>query len=92
MANEIKLFDAIKRMRALTKVGVPFSFSFMTYNSTKGMSDGIRHVHNAQLRMGYRNDQSDKSNILIGYVNEHDKDRWFYMPLLLKFNGCNVKP
>jgi uncharacterized protein YycO len=92
MANEIKLFNAIKRMRALTKLGIPFSFSFMTYNSTKGSSDGIKLVNKAQLRMGYRDDQSNKSKILIGYVDEYGKDRWFYMPLLLKFNGYNVKP
>ncbi len=92
MSSTVKLFDAIKRMRELTDKGIPFSFSFMSYNDTTGTSDGVKTVTNAQLRMGYRNDQSKKASILIGYVNAQDGNRWFYLPLLLKFNGHTIKP
>lgn len=92
MPTDIKLYEALKRMRELTRIGVPFSFSFVSYNSTKGISDGVKHVHNAQLRSGYRNDQSDKSQILIGYVNGFGQNRWFYLPLLLQLNGHTIKP
>lgn len=88
----IKLYDAIGRMRELTRIGAPFTFSFMSYSETKGESDGVKVVTNAQLRMGYRRDQSDKSGLLIGYVNAHDGNRWFYLPLLLSFNGQTIKP
>lgn len=92
MTQYINLYDALKRMRKLTDLGVPFTFSFMSYNATKGTSEGIKTITKAQLRKGYRNDQSDKANILIGYVNTHEGDRWFYLPLLMKFNGYTVTP
>jgi hypothetical protein len=79
-------------MRKLTSIGVSFSFTFMSYNETKGTSGGIKEVSKAQLRMGYRMNQSDKSRVLIGYVNELDGNRWFYLPLLLSFNGKKIKP
>lgn len=69
-----------------------FMFTFLSYNSTTQSSDGFKTVTNAQLRKGYRNDQSDKAQILIGYVNEYDNNRWFYLPLLMTFNGIRVKP
>lgn len=92
MPQTIKLYEAIKRMRVLTELGIPFTFEFLSYNTSQMSSDGFKAVHNAQLRKGYRNDQSDKASILIGYVNEHDGNRWFYLPLLMKFNGIVVKP
>ena len=92
MSQTIKLYDALKRMRRLTELGVPFTFSFLSYNATNGTSDGFKDVTNAQLRKGYRDDQSDKADILIGYVNGIDKSRWFYLPLLMKFNGYTIKP
>jgi hypothetical protein len=90
--QSIKLYEAIKRMRLLTELGIPFTFEYLSYNSTQMISDGFKSVHNAQLRKGYRNDQSDKASILIGYINEHDGKRWFYLPLLMKFNGIRIKP
>ena len=92
MQPTIKLYEALKRMRELTELGIPFSFKFLSFNVTKGVSDGFKEVNNAQLRKGYRDDQSDKANILIGYVNQHDGNRWFYLPLLVKFNGYTIKP
>jgi hypothetical protein len=92
MSQTIKLYDALKRMRRLTELGVPFTFTFLSYNDTTRTSDGFKSITNAQLRKGYRDDQSDKANILIGYVNGDDKNRWFYLPLLTKFNGYTIKP
>jgi hypothetical protein len=92
MPQTIKLYEAIKRMRVLTELGIPFTFTFLSYNSTEDSSAGFKDVTNAQLRKGYRDDQSNKSQMLIGYVNEHDCNRWFYLPLLMKFNGIQVKP
>ena len=92
MSLTISLYDALKRMRKLTELGVPFTFSFITYNDTTGVSQGVKQVVKAQLRKGYRDDQSSKADILIGYVNEYNKNRWFYLPLLMKFNGYTIKP
>jgi hypothetical protein len=79
-------------MRALTKLGVPFTFSFLSYNDTKGTTDGFKTVTKAQLRKGYRDNQSGKADMLIGYTNINDGNRWFYLPLLMKFNGYTVTP
>lgn len=92
MASTIKLHDALKRMRTLTDLGIPFSFKFLSYNATTRTSDGFKEVSNAQLRKSYRDDQSKKADLLIGYVNQHDGNRWFYLPLLIKFNGYTIKP
>lgn len=92
MSQTINLYDALKRMRRLTELGIPFTFSFFSYNATNGTTEGVKHVTKAQLRKGYRDEQSKKSDILIGYVNAHDGNRWFYLPLLVKFNGYTIKP
>lgn len=92
MSQPIKLYEAIKRMRLFTELGIPFTFTFLSYNATDKSSDGFKTISNAQLRKGYRNDQSEKAQVLIGYINEHDNNRWFYLPLLVKFNGIQVKP
>ncbi len=79
-------------MRQLTDYGIPFSIEFYSWNSTKGQSDGYKIVSNAQLRKGFRKDQSDKAEVLIAYV-DHDKgaNRFFYLPLLMKFNGLTIE-
>ena len=79
-------------MRRLTELGIPFEFEFLSYNDTTGVSQGFKKVLKSQLRKGYRDDQSDKASILIGYVNEQEGNRWFYLPLLIKFNGYTIKP
>ena len=79
-------------MRVLTNAGVPFSIEYLSYNSTKRVSEGFKKETNVQLRQGYRDDQSDKASVLIGYTNNNDGKRWFYLPLLIKFNGYKVIP
>lgn len=87
------MYDAIKKMRQLTEFGIPFSFEFYSYNSTKRKCYGYKIVRKAQLRQGLRSDQSDKAHILIGYVNHSEgTDRFFYIPLLMKFNGIQIVP
>ncbi|MFP9114294.1 hypothetical protein ACLI1A_10135 [Flavobacterium sp. RHBU_3] len=85
---------AIEAMRELTDKGIPFSFEYWSYNSTKHTSAGHKIVHKAQLRQGLRNDQSDKASTLIAYTDHglEVKPRFFHLGLLLKFNGLNVQP
>jgi hypothetical protein len=89
--NIITSHQAVKRMRDLTKAGVLFSFSFLSYNSTNDTTDGFKTVDSAMLRMGMRNDQSDKADVLVGYITRDGKNRWFYLPLLTAFNNYIVK-
>jgi hypothetical protein len=89
----ISLYSAIKKMRQLTEYGIPFSFEFYSHNSTKGTTGGLKKVDKALLRQGFRRDKSDKADILIGYTNYQEAtDRFFYLPLLMKFNGLQIIP
>jgi len=90
----IKMSEAIQRMRDLTELNIPFAFSFITYNSSKGSTNGLKNVFKALLRKGYRDDQSKKSNILIAYYDYDDNttEKQFYLPLLMTLNGLIIKP
>lgn len=89
----ISLYDALKQMGDLTRIGSPFSFEYITYNTSTNSSKGLRRVNNALLRTGYSRDKSDKSEVLVGYTIEPTgSPRWFYLPLLLTFNGMKVQP
>jgi hypothetical protein len=93
-APTITPYQAVKRMRELSAAGIPFTFEFYSWNSSMGISNGYKVVDKALLRQGLRNDQSDKANILIAYTNHASGgvSRFFYLPLLMKFNGYTVKP
>lgn len=91
--STITVHDALTQMRNLTKIGSPFTFTFVSFNTSTNSSKGIVTVSNALLRVGLSREQSDKSEVLIGYTVEPEaKPRWFYLPLLLKFNGIKVIP
>jgi len=81
-----KLYAVLKRMRALSKAGVPFSFEYYSYQESKGVTNGIKVVQGAVLRSGYGKAYSKKADLLIGYRAD-DKDRFFNLPLLIKFNN-----
>lgn len=77
---------AVKRMRERTHAGMPFSFTYQSFNATAGTSQGVKTVTRAVLRKGYHKDQSDKGDMLIAYEEvDTGKKRQFYLPLLLKF-------
>lgn len=91
----IKLRDAIQQMRKLTKAGIPFSFSFISYSDVLQKSVGYKQVENALLRKGYREDQSVYSELLIAYTTfngSNEADRQFYLPLLMTFNQYKIQP
>ena len=84
---------AIKRMRELTNVGVPFSFEFVSYSKKKKESNGKKFVARAMLRKSYRKNQSDLSEQLIAYTDlDTGLRRQFHLPLLTKFNNYTIKP
>lgn len=87
---------ALQRMRALSEQNIPFSFGFITCNTTKGTTKGYKVIDKALLRPGMSSSQSNLSDVLIGYIDyddaSTDKNRWFYYPLLMMFNGQQVQP
>jgi len=77
--DTITPYEALKRMKELTEVGVPFSFTFYSYSTKTKKSEGIKVI----------------TKQLIGYVdleNNQDKNRFFHLPLLLSFNNYKIKP
>ncbi|MFY0481465.1 hypothetical protein ACI6PS_02570 [Flavobacterium sp. PLA-1-15] len=90
----IKLRDALKRMRQLTEINVPFSFTFISYSEENQSSDGYKQVSQGLLRPGYRSDQSVYSERLIAYTNFDNKEsnRQFNVALLMTFNEFQVIP
>lgn len=86
-----KMYAALRQMRDLSDQNVPFTFSFVSCNLTRGTSDGVKVVKKGKLRRGFASDKSKKSSSLIGYVDvETGKNRWFYLPLLLSFNNQDI--
>jgi len=87
-------YEALERMRQLTEAGVPFSFSFMSLNKTKGTSNGLVKVDRAILRQGLRDDQSNISQQLVGYkdLDKSEAPRFFHIPLMMSFNEHTIKP
>lgn len=91
---DVTPYEALQRMRQLTEVGVPFSFSFNTLNTTKASTQGLKIVNRAVLRKGLRDDQSKMSHNLIAYTDLDQKEapRFFHLSLLQSFNAHTIKP
>lgn len=86
------VYSALKRMRELSNDNVPFSISFVSYNSTKQTTKGIKHIKRALLRTGLSQTKSDKSEYLIAYYDlDKDKNGFAYLPLILTFNNTKLK-
>jgi hypothetical protein len=85
---------ALLMMRKYSEIGVPFSFTFNSYNKTKNLTDGLKEVKRAVLRLGLRNDQSDQANLLIAYIDldKEEAPRFFRLSLLQSFNNYKIKP
>jgi len=81
-----KLYQIVQRMRELTAAGVPFDIEFYSYQESKNISEGYKTRDNVVLRTGLSKRYSDKADLLIGF-KDGDKDRFFYLPLLIKFNN-----
>lgn len=89
--NKLTTIQAIKKMRALTRIGVPFSFTFQPYSKTKNEFGAVRYVERALLRSGLRNDQSENADTIIGFIEYPSGDpKFFHLGLLLSFNDIKI--
>ena len=78
-------------MRKLSDDNVPFSITFLTCNLSKRTTVGFKAVERAKLRVGLSTDKGIKSRSLIGYIDlDTNENRWFYLPLLMKFNKIEI--
>ena len=84
----MEVYQAIRKMRELSKQGKSFSFSFMSYSYTRGVSHGIVEVMHARLSGQETKEKNRFADILLNYINldtmEYEK---CYQILLLTFNG-----
>ena len=84
----MNVYEAIREMRRLTAEGIPFSFSFMSYNSDSGKSDGIVEVRRAKLRKRESASHHRYADFVEAYTDlDTMEPRRFYQPLLMTFNG-----
>lgn len=84
----MNVFEAITEMRRLSREGGSFSFSFMSYNSTRGTSDGVVYVRRGILRKRESEDDNRNAELIEAYTDlETGEPRRFYQPLLMTFNG-----
>lgn len=89
----MNLFDAIKRMRELSRQNESFAFSFMSYNETAQKSDGIIEVRRARLRARTQAAHHRNAEIVEEYIDvDTGEARRFYQPLLMSLNGQKVEP
>lgn len=87
----ITIFQAIKIMRRLTDIGVPFSFSYKPYSKSKKSTNAVRVVERALLRPGLRKDQSELSDSLIAYTEyPSGEPKFFHLSLLQTFNDYKI--
>ena len=88
----MNVYEAINEMRACTKRGECFSFSFMSYSYERRKSNGVVWVEHAQLR---KQSLIEHNRIAEYMQNFIDMDTLEYcicwQPLLLEFNGHELE-
>ena len=78
-------------MRRLSKLKIPFSFTFMSCNLSDGKSDGIIEVKKARLLQRQSEKYHKHADIVEKYMDlDTMTARLFYQPLLMTFNGNQV--
>lgn len=85
------LYEAINQMREMTKENKPFSFSFMSCNTTAQESEGVIEVMHARLLRRQSKDYHRDAEMVEKYLDlDTMQARQFYQPLLMTFNGEKV--
>jgi len=88
----MNVYEALRRMRLMSKDSIPFSIKFVSMNGTKGTSSGERYVSKCLLRTGLSKDKSDKHRSIVSYTDlEDDSSKAFYIALLTEFNNIPIQ-
>ncbi len=88
---EISVYDAIAQMRAITKLGGVFTFSFMSYSREKQSTHGIISVNKAKLRKAPNTGDKVVSDVMLHYTDDEGKAKRCYQPAIMTFNGQKCK-
>lgn len=82
------VYEAIEKMRKLSAAGESFSFTFMSYNSSAGKSDGVVEVRHGMLRGRQSADYNKNAEYMESYIDlDTGEYRQFWQPLLMTFEG-----
>lgn len=86
------VYEAIRRMRDLSKAGKSFSFSFMSYSYERNKSHGVVEVQNARLISQDVKEKGRFADIMLNYIDldtlEYGR---CYQILLLSFNDDELE-
>lgn len=86
------VYQAIAKMRELTKAGRSFSFSFMSYSMDRRTSHGIVEVRRARLEKQSTTEQNRHADIMLNFFDmDLMENRRCYQPLLMTFEGQNLE-
>lgn len=84
----MNVYEAIEKMRKLSAAGESFSFTFMSYNSSAGKSDGVVEVRHGMLRVRQSDDYNKNAEYMESYIDlDTGEYRQFWQPLLMTFEG-----
>lgn len=84
----MNVYEAIEKMRKLSAAGESFSFTFMSYNSSAGESDGVVEVRHGMLRTRQSADYNKNAEYMESYIDlDTGEYRQFWQPLLMTFEG-----
>lgn len=86
------VYEAIDRMRELSRLRIPFSFSFMSYSIARRKSEGIVTVRRARLCKQNRKERNRYSGYMLNYIDlDTGKQASCWQPLLLTFNDNELQ-
>ncbi|MBM6944691.1 hypothetical protein H6B32_05760 [Bacteroides gallinaceum] len=86
------VYEAIDRMRELSRLRIPFSFSFMSYSIARRKSEGIVTVCRARLCKQNRKERNRYSSYMLNYIDlDTGKQASCWQPLLLTFNDNELQ-
>jgi hypothetical protein len=92
MEKTITLWDAIKEMREATGRGETFSMTFMSYDRTRGKSQGVVQIPRARLRPATHHDKNKNADYMLNFIDlETNLPRQMYQVTLMELNGKRVE-
>ena len=86
------VYEAIDRMRELSRQRIAFSFSFMSYSIARRRSEGVVAVRRARLNKQNRRERNQYSDYMLQYTDlDTGETASCWQPLLLTFNDTELE-
>jgi len=92
MDGRINIFDAIEKMRELSKKGEHFSMAFMSCDTSREKSNGLVEVPKAKLRSAAADNAYKNSEHILDYLDiDSNIPGRCYQILIMYFNGIRIE-